>query len=179
MSRAQVTRPGALLEKIVGAHRARIERAAGDGKDRSSLLAGEAGRDQRARALGRLDHDDAERDPRDQPIAAGKILSPRSEAGRPLADEKAALADRPLQVIILGRIDDVDAAGEHGDGAMLERRKMRRRIDAAGEPEVMTNPSSARSVAIWRVNFCPTAEPLRAPTMATMGMSASSSLPLA
>jgi hypothetical protein len=30
-------------------------------------------------------------------------------------------------------------------------------------PEAITKPSSARSVAIWRVNFCPTAEPLRAP----------------
>ena len=38
----------ALLQEIVGARRTRIERAPGDGKYLSSLLAGEAGRDQRS-----------------------------------------------------------------------------------------------------------------------------------
>ena len=52
-------------------------------------------------------------------------------------------------------------------------------INAAGKPEAMTKPSSPSSVASWRVNFCPTAEPLRAPTIATWGFRASSSLPLA
>ena len=39
-------------------------------------------------------------------------------------------------------------------------------------PEAMTKPSSPSSLASWRVNFCPAAEPLRAPTMATMGKAA-------
>jgi hypothetical protein len=88
----------------------------------------------RARAFGRLDHDHAERDPGDQPVAAGKVLCARREAGRPLADEQSPFADGALQLLVLGRINYVDTAGEHGDGAVLERGNMRRGVDAAGEP---------------------------------------------
>ena len=38
-----------------------------------------------------------------------------------------------LQRGVLGRIDVVDAAGQHGHGAGRERRLVRRRVDAAGE----------------------------------------------
>lgn len=47
---------------------------------------------------------------------------------------EAPLADGALQVFIFRRIDDVDAAREHGDRPMLERCHVRCRIDAAGEP---------------------------------------------
>ena len=42
-------------------------------------------------------------------------------------------ADGALKVCILRRVDDVDAAGEHGDGAALERGKMGGGVDAAGK----------------------------------------------
>ena len=67
-------------------------------------------------------------------LRRGKSLSARREAGRPLADEQSPLADGALQLLVLGRINDVDAAGEHGDGAVFERGEMRRRVDAAGKP---------------------------------------------
>jgi hypothetical protein len=38
-----------------------------------------------------------------------------------------------LQLGILGGIHDVDAAGEHGDGAALECCDVRRGVDAARE----------------------------------------------
>jgi hypothetical protein len=124
----------ALLQQIVGAGGPWIERAARYGKNLSPLFAGKAGGDQRARALGRLGHHHAERDSGDQPVAAGKVLSPRRESGRPLADEHSPLADGAVQLLVLGRINIVDAAGEHGDGAMVERGGVRRRVDAAGKP---------------------------------------------
>ena len=50
---------------------------------------------------------------------------------RHLADEAAALADLALQLLVLGRIDVVEAAGEHGDGAGVDRRLVRHAVDAA------------------------------------------------
>ena len=41
---------------------------------------------------------------------------------------------RRLQLGMLRRIDVVEAAGEHGDGSVLERRLVCGTIDAAGEP---------------------------------------------
>ena len=68
---------------------------------------------------------------------------------------------------MLRRIDVVEAAGEHGDGAAVERRLVRGRVDAAGEPEAMTKPAPPMPAANMRASFWPAAEPLRAPTMAS------------
>ena len=38
-----------------------------------------------------------------------------------------------VQVLVLRRVDDVDAAGQHRRRAALERGTMRRRVDAAGK----------------------------------------------
>jgi hypothetical protein len=57
---------------------------------------------------------------------------PRGEKPGGLADQEAALADRVLQLRILGRIHDVDGASQHGDGAVFQGCHVRRRIDTAG-----------------------------------------------
>jgi len=90
-------------------------------------------------------------------LRRGKSL-PRGEKPGERSLIKRPRSPIALQLFILGRIDDV-----------VPRAR----------PEAMTKPLSASSVAIRRVNFCPIAEPLRAPTMATMGILARSSLPLA
>jgi hypothetical protein len=84
-----------------------------------------------------------------------------------------------VQLFVLRRVVIVDAAGEHGDCAALESGKVSRRIDAAGKAGGDDEAFMSEIGRGARVNFCPTAEPLRAPTIATMGISARSSLPLA
>ncbi len=74
---------------------------------------------------------DAQRQARDDAVAARKVLAARGKAERHLADEAAALADLALQLVVLGRIDIVEAAGEHRDGAGVDRRLMRHAVDAA------------------------------------------------
>ena len=66
-------------------------------------------------------------------LRRGKSLPRGEKPGARSLMQQALLADGALQLFILGRVDDVDAAGEHGDGAVLERGKMRRRVDAARE----------------------------------------------
>jgi hypothetical protein len=96
-----------------------------------ALFAREPRGDQRTGPLGCLHHDDTERDAGDQAVAAREILAAWRKTWRAFGDEQATLADRRLQLFILRRIDDVDAAGEHGDGAVFERGAMRRGVDAA------------------------------------------------
>jgi len=168
---------GALLQEIVGPRGAWIERVPRDGKDFATLLSGQPCGDQRSRPLGRLDDDNAQGNSRDQPITPRKVLCTRREARRTLTDEEPALTDRLLEARILRRVDDVDAAGDDGDRAMLEACGVRGGVDAAREARGDGEAFETKGVAIWRVNFWPTAEPLRAPTMATMGISASSSRP--
>jgi hypothetical protein len=65
----------ALLDEVVAALRARIERRARHREDLAALLERAAAGDQRARALGGLDHHDAGCEAGNQPVAAGKIAS--------------------------------------------------------------------------------------------------------
>ena len=67
-------------------------------------------------------------------LRRGKSCARGTKPGGVLADQAAALADLALQLGMLRRIDVVEAAGEHGNGAVLERRLVRRRVDAAGQP---------------------------------------------
>ncbi len=54
-------------------------------------------------------------------------LGPRRHFGK----YQAALEQRLLPRLILGRVENVDAAGDHADGATVQRAVMRRRIDPA------------------------------------------------
>ena len=64
-------------------------------------------------------------------LRRGKKSALRLRARHLFRDDHPALADRRVKRGVLGRIDDVDAARHHGDGAGLERGLMRRRVDAA------------------------------------------------
>ena len=85
-----------------------------------------------------LDHDDAERRARDQAIAPWKIPRARHVAERHLGNRSAArLDDGRQQGLMLARIDFVMAAGEHGDGAALDR-------GAVGRPDRCHAPDPRR-----------------------------------
>ena len=80
----------------------------------------------------RLDHHDADRDARDQPVAAREVAGARHVAERHFRDRGAALRqDVEQQILVLGRIDAVVAAGQHRDGAAGEAGAMRGLVDAA------------------------------------------------
>ena len=126
---------GALLDQIVGAGRARIERRAGDGEHLAALFGGDPRRDQRARAMRGFHHDDAERHARDQPVAPRKIPRARHMPERHLGNRSpSALDDLRQQVLMLRRIDPVMSAGQHRHGAARDAGAMRGLIDAAREP---------------------------------------------
>ena len=66
-----------LLEQVVRALAARIERGARHSEHLTALLQRHARGDERARSLRRLDHHHAGREPGDQPIAARKVTGAR------------------------------------------------------------------------------------------------------
>ena len=70
----------ALPEQVVAAFGARIERGARHREHFAALFERKAGGDQRAGAAGRFHHHDADRKPRDQPVAAGEIAGTRLPA---------------------------------------------------------------------------------------------------
>lgn len=75
-----------------------------------------------------------------------------------------------LEIGVLRRIDDVNAAGEHGDGTAFERGKVRSGVDASCQTRGGDEAFKPELVCKLGVNFCPIAEPLRAPTMAMIGL---------
>ena len=82
---------------------------------RPILLACQAGRDQRSRAVGRLHHNRAEREPRDDSIAAGEGSCVGRREGRDLAHQGSLPNDLQGKVGMLGRIDLQYARPEDGD----------------------------------------------------------------
>ena len=126
---------GPVLEEAVGALGARIERMARHGEHLAPLVGGRTRGDQRSRSPRRLHDQHAQRDsPEMMRLRRGKSWARGTKPGGVLADQAATLADLALQLGMLRRIDVVEAAGEHRDGAVLERRLVGRRVDAAGEP---------------------------------------------
>ena len=73
----------------------------------------------------------------------------------------------------------LDATGRNGDGIALKRGKMGGGVDASRKTRSDDEAFESELGGKLACEFLPTAEPLQAPTMATMGPSASSSLPLA
>jgi hypothetical protein len=105
--------------------RSRVEGASRYGEDFASLFSGQACRDERPRALGCLDHHHTEGDARYQPVPARKVFRARRIAGRSFADEQSSFADRRLQVRVLRRVDNVDAARHDRNRAAVEARRAR------------------------------------------------------
>ena len=145
----------ALLDQTVGALAARIERRAGHRENLAALFGGHPRGDQRAGAARRFDHHDAERQPGDQPVAAGKVAGARLPAERHFRD-RGAVASRICaeQVDMLGRIDAVVTAGEHRDGAGRRgwRDAPRRRCRARARRR-WRKPASPSSRASWLGEF--------------------------
>ena len=130
MSRALVTRQAPCFSRL-GAGGARVERTSRHGKDFASLLAGEAGGDQRPGPFGGLHHDDPSEMPEIRRLRRGKSLPLGAKPGLRSLSSRPCSPMCALEVGILRRVDDVDAAGEHGDGAAFERGEMGRGVDAA------------------------------------------------
>src|SRR5690606_33162670 len=82
-----------LLDQVIATFGTLVERRAGDGEDLAVLFEREARGDQRARALGRFDHDDAECNARDKAIAAREVLRTRLPAERHFGQQHAAMLD--------------------------------------------------------------------------------------
>ena len=116
---------GALANQIVGAAAARVERRTRHGEDFPALLAGEARGDKRTGPHRRLDHDDAEREPGDNAVAAGEMTRLGLDAARQFAEHEAACPYGVIQCRVFARVDDVDATGEHRDGGCRPCRPLR------------------------------------------------------
>ena len=122
-ARRSVERPAAELEP----------RRAGHGQDVAADRERVIGRDQRARAPRRLDHDRRLRERRDDAVADGEAPRRRLDARPPLRDDRAGAGDARRERGVAPRVVAVDAAAEHGD-RVGRRRRARRRAQAASMP---------------------------------------------
>ena len=162
---------GAVLEQAVGAGGARVERRSGHGKHQPAHLAGKPGADQRAGALGRLDHDQSQGRAGDQAVAARKILGARLPAERHFGNDGAAAARRFHHT---GRYFQADRACRDRPRT---RRSCRSRGCPGGPPCRCRAPARRRCRSrrgqdrrpAMRAILMPASEALRAPTMATVG----------
>src|SRR6184192_1137546 len=107
-----------------------------DAEHLASLLARHARRDQRAAALRRLNHNDAEAKAADDAIAHRKPTRQRQRPVLGLGDNGARRGDRLRQLRVLGRIDPVQSRCHDGDRwtPPLQGAPVRRGIDATGQP---------------------------------------------
>ena len=115
----------------------RVDRT-GNRKHVASCVGGNAGRDQRARAHRRFDHQHAACKPRDDAVATWEVVRDRRSAQRELGNHDAFGANPMRQRAIAGRIDRVDPGADHRDRAGVTVRikcaTMRSRVDAEREP---------------------------------------------
>ena len=123
----------ALLEQMIGAFRARIERVAWDANTSRpcspAMRAVISVPERRAASTTTTPIDKPEM----MRLRRGKSWPRGWNPGGISLTMHAALGDARLQRRVLGRIDEVDAAGDDGDGAGIEARLVCRRIDAARE----------------------------------------------
>ena len=121
-----------LNQRVATARHAAIDRPR-HGEHLAALLVRVPGRDQRAGAVGRFDDDRAQRQPADDAIALRKRAAERHHPRRRFADQVAVRRNFVGQLLVLGRIDFQQAAGQHGDRppAGRQRAAMGGRIDAA------------------------------------------------
>ena len=123
-----------MFDQIVAAFGARVQRRARDRKHLPALLEPEARGDERARAPGRLHHDDSGANAGNEPIATGKVSRAGLMAEWHFRNKRALRQNGLRELGVFGRIETVMPAGEDGDGARGQTRAMRGRVDAAGEP---------------------------------------------
>src|ERR1035437_5968570 len=85
----------------------------------ASLVERQAGRDRRAAVLRAFYNNNARREPAYDAIANGEVLRIGWRTERVLAQQQAVERDPRGELPVLGRIDQVEPAAEHGDGAPL------------------------------------------------------------
>ena len=170
----------AVADQLVAALRARVERRARHRHHLAPRFGRQPRGDQRARSRRRLDHHRPAAHPGDDPVAVGEMARPRLGARRHFGEHQPALVQRLLPLLVLGRVEDVDAAGDDADRAGLQRAVMRGAVDARG-PGRRRRPASCwpRSCASPRAKRHAAADALRAPTIATACRSSRLRLPLA
>src|SRR3546814_15290306 len=83
--------------------------------------------------LGRFHHHHAQRQPGDDPVAAGEMAGLWFHARRLFGDQQAFGRDTPLQFLVLGRIDDVDPTSDPRDRAAFYTPLMRPPVPATPE----------------------------------------------
>src|SRR5713101_4679748 len=91
---------------------------------------------QRTRILRPFDNDNAQRYTGDDPVPDRKVFRRRVEAQRELGDDGAALFDQREQLLVLLRIDDVNAVAEDSDRCAAggsASALVRRAVNAAGQ----------------------------------------------
>jgi len=123
----------AVAQEIVGALRPWIERRARHGKDFPSRFDGEFRGDEGARPARRLDDDDRPAKTRDNPVAAGKVASPRFPTERHFADCRALFDDLFKEGFMFGRVNIPQTACKDRDRSTLDRCLMRPCVDPARE----------------------------------------------
>ena len=147
-----------------------------DGGDVAAEIGGEARRDERAALLRGLDDEDEPGEPGDDPVAHREVS--RERPLRPGSNSEMrgpARHDLRQKRGMLGRIADVDAATEDRDRRppFLERRAVRRRVDAAREARDDDDAGPREPPARGARASRPAREARRAPTSATAGASVS------
>lgn len=104
-----------MLDQQVAALRPRVERAAGHGHDLAAGFVGEPRGDERPGFGDGLDHDRADRKACDDAVARGEVARLGFGAGGLFGEKEPAGRDALLQGGVVGRIGDVDPAGDDPD----------------------------------------------------------------
>jgi hypothetical protein len=112
-----------------------VDRATSPARQRfPSRFDGEFRGDEGARPARRLDDDDRAAKTRDNPVAAGKVASPRFPTERHFADCRALFDDLFKEGFMFGRVNIPQTACKDRDRSTLDRRLMRPCVDPAREP---------------------------------------------
>ena len=84
--------------------------------DLTALLESTPSRDERSAALGRLDHDDGQRQPADNAVSQRKMLRSRGCPGQQLADQRTVGRDRRCEGGMFSRVHDIRPRSQDGHG---------------------------------------------------------------
>ncbi len=132
-----------VLNQAVGALAGPRRQVARHGEHIPPLLRRDVRCQQCAAGFRRFNDYHTQRQSADRAIAHGEVLAFRRRAGRELRHQRAAFHNGGGQMAMLGRIDCIDPAAEHGDGAptCVQCDLVRRRVNAQRHPADDGNPS--------------------------------------
>ena len=122
-----------LADQLIATLRARIERRTGHRHHLPPRLPCKTRRYERARTWCRLDHHRPARDSGDDAVAVREVARPGLRARRHFRNHEAALIQRLLTLLVLGRIEDVDSSRDDPDRSGFQRAVVGSAADAASE----------------------------------------------